>query len=250
VLPFKLGELSRPLLLDRGRQAGIGVTEAISGVALERLVDGLLICAMLFGGLALCEPRSVGMLADVRVVGWSMVAVFAVGLVVLLAASRDPDRAAGFVGAIVGVVHAGLADRIAGIVGRFAAAMRGVLALRRAVHFAAWSLIYWGVTVLQLWVVLHACGLELGLPEASAIVAIVGLSIQLPGGPVQAGTFQVGTGVALSLFLDPSVVEGAGSVFAAVMYLLQFVGAAVLALPGLLLLGASRRPPPPERSTV
>ena len=79
-------------------------------------------------------------------------------------------------------------------------------------------------------------------------VAIVGLSIQLPGGPVQAGTFQVGTGVALSLFLAPEAVEGAGSTFAAVMYLLQFVGAAVMALPGLLLLGS--RPDSPGASTA
>ena len=38
--------------------------------------------------------------------------------------------------------------------------------------------------------------------EAAALVATIGLSIQLPGGPAQAGSFQVGAIAGLSLFLD------------------------------------------------
>jgi uncharacterized membrane protein YbhN (UPF0104 family) len=244
VLPFKLGELSRPVLLDRGRQPGLRVTEAITGVALERLVDGLLICVMLFGGLALSQPRegldAMG-LADLRAVGLSMLGVFAVGLAVLLVSSRDPSRAASLARSLTSLFGAGLSDKAGSIVHRFAVATRGILELRRAARFAAWSVIYWGITTAQLWLVLQASGVPLGLAESAAIVAIVGLAIQLPGGPAQAGTFQAGTSVSLSLFLAPEVVAGAGSTFAAVMYLLQFFGAAVLALPGLALMASATR---------
>jgi hypothetical protein len=82
---------------------------------------------------------------------------------------------------------------------------------------------------------------ELGLAEAAVIVAVVGLSIQLPGGPAQDGTFQVGAAAGLSLFLDGDAVAGPGSTFAVVMYLLQFVGAAVMAIPGLFLMAAATR---------
>jgi hypothetical protein len=169
-----------------------------------------------------------------------MLGVLAVGLVGLVVAARDPrwwSELAGRIASVAGDKAEKLATRVTG---RFATTMRAVLDLRRSARFLLWSAAYWAVTVAQLWLVLRAAGVPVGVPEASAIVAIVGLSIQLPGGPAQAGTFQVGTSVALGLFLDPATVEGPGSTFAAVMYLLQFIGAAVVALPGLWLLARTR----------
>jgi hypothetical protein len=104
-----------------------------------------------------------------------------------------------------------------------------------------WSLVYWAITTFQLWLVLHACGVPLPPAAAAAVVAIVGLSIQLPGGPAQAGTFQIGASLALGLFLGEAELQGPGSTFAAAMYAMQLVGAAMVALPGLWLL---RRPGP------
>ena len=240
VLPLKLGELSRPILLTRGQQPGIRMTEAVGAVALERLVDGLLIVGMLFGGLALAQPYADGDLVDVRTIGATMFVVFAIGLATLVIAARDPERWSRFAARVAALVGERAEAFAARVTGRFATTMRAVLDLRRSARFALWSIAYWAVTVLQLWLVLHAVGLTLGVAEAAAIVAIVGLSIQLPGGPAQAGTFQVGTGVALGLFLDPAAVEGPGSTFAAVMYLLQFVGAGIVALPGVALLARAR----------
>jgi hypothetical protein len=236
VLPLKLGELSRPMLLARGRQPGLGMPEAVGGVALERLVDGLVIVGMLFGGLALSDPQLDGGLADVRAGGAVMLGVFLVGLVVLLLAARMPERAVSVAEAISGV----LGDRVRTFVGsavqRVAGTMRGVLTLERAGPFVLWSVAYWAITAGQLWLVLEACGIHLSPAAAAAIIAIVGLSIQLPGGPVQAGTFQVGAGTAVGLYLDDAMLVSHGSTFVTVMYILQFVGAAVMALPGLVLL--------------
>ena len=242
VLPLKLGELSRPLLLAKSQEPGLGLTEAISGVAAERLVDGLLICGMLFGGLALSEitPSAFGALADVRWVGQAFLGLFGVGLAVLALAARNPRRASASTRRILEGISPRLAQRVASVVERFALAFAGVLALRQAARFLAVSGVYWGVTVAQLWLVARGCGLELGPAEASAIVALVGLSIQLPGGPAQAGIYQFGSGVALSLFFSDAIVRDAGSAFTAIMYVLQFVGTAAMALPGLLLLARAR----------
>ncbi len=236
VLPLKLGELSRPMLLARGKQPGLGLPEAVSGVALERLVDGLIIVAMLFGGLALSEVRPGSGVADVRAVGAAMSVVFLVGLVTLLLAARVPERAVG-IAQMIGGVFGSRARGVAGaVVGRVASTMQGVLQLDHATPFIGWSIAYWAITAGQLWLVLAACGIHLSPAAAATIVAIVGLSIQLPGGPAQAGTFQVGTGLALGLYLDDAALQTAGSTFAAVMYVLQFAGAGVMALPGLALL--------------
>lgn len=241
VLPLKLGEVSRPLLLERGKQPGLGVPESVTGVALERLVDGLLIVGMLFGGLALRPPAPQADVGDLRTIGLSLTAVFVVGLLTLVLAARDPARAGAVALRLCGPLGDRFASRLARIVERFAGGMKGVLDLRQAFHFVAWSVAYWGITVGQLWLVLHATGLPLSIPEAAVIVAVVGLSIQLPGGPAQAGTFQVGTVLALGLFVDATAVAGAGSSFAAVMYMLQLGGAAVMAIPGVALMSSARK---------
>lgn len=235
VLPLKLGELSRPLLLVRAREPGVGMAEALSAVATERIIDGLMICGMLFGGLSLAPelaPGASGRLHEVQTVGQGLLVVFVVGLVVLMAAARDPQRAAQLWGRLPGV----LGSRGSALLLRVAGPVQPLWQARRALGLVGWSLAYWALTIFQLWLVLRGCGVYLGPAAAAAVVAIVGLSIQLPGGPAQAGTFQVGTGLALGLFLTESQLLGPGSSFAAVMYVLQFVGAAVVALPGIWLL--------------
>lgn len=240
VLPLKLGELSRPLLLARAREPGVGLPEALAAVATERIIDGLVICGMLFGGLATVTelgPDAQGHLPDVRAVGQGMVAAFVVGLGALLMAAWAPERIAGWVGRLPGR----WGDRAARVVRRVAEPVRPLLELRRAAPLVGWSLVYWGITTFQLWLVLQACGLHLPAAAAVAVVAIVGLSIQLPGGPAQAGTFQIGASLALGLFLDEAQLLGPGSTFAAAMYAMQLVGSGLVALPGLWLL---RRPEP------
>lgn len=238
-LPFKLGELSRPILIERGRAPGVGMPEAVSAVAMERLVDGVLICGMLFGGLALGHAAGVDAdrVGDVRAIGRGMLALFGVGLCVLLVGARAPSAAARLTTRIFSPIGPRIATRLGKITERVSGGVRGILALRQAFPFLAWSICYWAITTLQLWLVMAACGIEVGAAEAAAIVAIVGLSIQLPGGPAQAGTFQLGAGLALGLYLDDAALAGPGSSFAAIMYVLQLAGAGAMALVGAVLMG-------------
>jgi uncharacterized membrane protein YbhN (UPF0104 family) len=240
LLPFRLGELARPILLARGKQPGIGVTESLTGIAAERIIDGLVVCGMLFAGLAFSggvDSGTAGSLETVRHTGRLMLALFAVGLVVLLLAARHPEPASRIARVFVGRK---LGERVDDIAGRFAGAIRVLMKAGCGVPFVLISLAYWGVTAAQLWLVLFACGIDLGPAEAAAIVAIVALSIQVPGGPAQVGQFQVGMTVALSLFLAQAAVQGPGSSFALVMYFVQLGGAAAAAGVGALLLSMAR----------
>lgn len=240
-LPFKLGEFSRPLLLAREAQPGVGFSEALGAVAAERLIDGIIICGMLFLGLALADVRSPAQIVDVRSIGLGLLAVLAVSVGILVVAARNAERAgrvAGTIASVFGEAVGGFAERI---VQRSSATMHEVLVPRQGSRLALWSVVYWAITTLQMWLMMIGTGLELGLASAAAVVAIVGLSIQLPGGPAQAGTFHVGMTVALSLFLPGGVIGDSGSTFVAFMYLLQFFGAAAMAVVGLGLLARRRR---------
>lgn len=240
-LPLRLGELSRPLILARAGVPGLGLAEAVAAVAAERLLDGLLIVGMLFLGLAQAGTFSAefaGLLGSVERLGLYAGAAFAgllVGLAVL--ASVPAAWLARARGALAPLVGARLADFCLHLAG----ALRPVFTSGRGLALVAASLVYWALTVLQLWLVLRACGLGLGPAEAAAIVAVVGLSIQLPGGPAQVGSFQLGAALALRLFVDGPALRGAGATFGAAMYLLGLLGSGLLALPGLLLLARDRR---------
>jgi uncharacterized membrane protein YbhN (UPF0104 family) len=244
MLPFRLGELSRPLLLTRAREPGVGFAESVSAIAVERVVDGLVVVGMLFFGLALAGLRGdeLEAVAYVRGFGQLMALTFVVGLGVLLAAAARP---AALERIVARVLPGRLGERASAAAGRIAGTIAVLFDWRRGLPFVLWSLIYWGLTVTQLWLVLLACGLELGFADAAAVVAIVGLAIQLPGGPAQAGSFQLGVAAALGLLTGPEH-SAAASSFAALMYLLALAGAWLLALPGAWLLARARSAQDPE----
>lgn len=246
VLPLKLGEASRPLLLAQARQPGVGLAEAVAAVGLERVIDGLLICTMLFGGLAAAHAQTeafagADQLATVSRFGQGMGAIFLGALVCAVLAARAPAAW----GRGVARVFAPLSSRLGAVLGRvverLAETFAALLHARRLLALVLVSVGYWAVTVLQLWAVARASGLPLSAAAATATVAIIGLSIQLPGGPAQTGTFQVGAAAALSLFVDLARVGDPAHAFVATMFALPLLGAVVMAIPGAWLLARVRR---------
>ncbi|MDC0718052.1 lysylphosphatidylglycerol synthase domain-containing protein [Nannocystis bainbridge] len=248
LLPLRLGELSRPLLLARAGVPGLGLPEAIAAIASERLLDGLLVVGMLFLGLGLStafSPEFAALVGSVERFGLASGVVFAGLMLALGLLAFTPPRHHERLG---GLVRPVLGARLGEFVFHLAAALRPIFTSARGLFLLAASLVYWAVTLLQLWLVLRACGIDLGAGEAAVIVAIVGLSIQLPGGPAQVGSFQFGAALALQLFIGPADFAGPGASFGALMYLLGLLGALLLALPGLALLGRDRRRRPTDPS--
>jgi uncharacterized membrane protein YbhN (UPF0104 family) len=232
-------------LLTRASEPGVGFAESLSAIAVERVVDGLVVVGMLFFGLGFASlasgPDGADTIAYVRGFGRLMALTFVLGLAVLMAAATRPDVLERIVSR---TIPGRFGQRAAAAAGRVAATIAVLLDWRCGLPFLVWSLIYWSLTICQLWLVMLACGLTLGFADAAAVVAIVGLAIQLPGGPAQAGSFQLGMAAALGLLTAPTE-QAAASSFAALMYLLQLGGACVTALPGAWLLGRAR-PSPPE----
>lgn len=240
ILPLRLGEFSRPLLLARAKNEDLGFPEGLAAQASERIVDGLLIVGMLFGGLA-ASKAGLESGDHVRVIGAWMGGAFALASLVLLLMARVPARLESLVRRIV---PGALGQRLGSIGGRVAHALQPLFVARVGIPFLLASALYWAVTVLQLWALARAFDLGLSMAGAAAIVAIVGLSIQLPGGPAQLGSFQVGMATGLGLYLDATALAGPGASFAAAMYLTTVGGAALAAIPGLALLRRARRRAP------
>jgi uncharacterized protein (TIRG00374 family) len=238
-LPARLGEFVRPSLI---RQKGrLSASAALGTVAVERVVDGLMVSLFVFGALfSLRGPDAPGWMMPTA---YAALGVFTAALVFLIFAMRRPEATVDF------ALKASLANRIApraarAVRGKLLDMIRGLGVLRDPKNlavFVAWSLVYWVANGLTVYVMARAFGLELSVVGAYAVMGVVAVGIMLPNAPALAGQFQWFTLVGLSLYLGrdvmkddpPSALYVSAMLMATVHYLLQvawYVGMGALGL--------------------
>lgn len=225
-LPLRIGELARPLLL--AERNGIPVARSLGVVAVERVIDGLIVCGMFFAGAAGTTLGDAH--PTVRAVAWTTMALFAGGLVLLVVLAWRPAGLGATVQAALGRVAPRLADALA----RFATGVgEGLRQLPRAgalASFVVVTLAYWACNVGGMWLLARGIGLPLSIADATVLTAVMNLVLVAPGGPAQLGTFQGGVALGLALLVPDDVVRDQGSVFAFVLYLTQLGSIAVLGI--------------------
>ncbi len=236
-LPARLGEFVRPALL---RQKGhLSASAALGTVAVERIVDGLMVSAFVFGAFfALRGPDAPGWMMPTAYVA---LAAFASCFVFLVFALRRPEPTVRF------ALRASLVERFAPRLARVLEAkllelIRGFKVLhdrRNLAVFVGWSVIYWTANGLSLWVLARGFGLDLSLLGAFATMGLVAVGISLPNSPGLVGQYQWLTMLGLSLYLGPGVVDddtvlnGTALAYAIVLHMLQvvwYIGMGALAL--------------------
>lgn len=202
-LPARLGEFVRPGLL---RRRGISASAALGTVAVERIVDGLLISLLVFGTfVAARTPDSPGWMMPTA---YTALGVFSGALVFIVFAMWRPEPTVKFcmklsllprfAPRIAAVIEAKVLDMIRG----FAVLKDG----KQLAAFLVWSVIYWGANGLGVWVLARAFGLDLSLVGGFAVMGLVGVGISLPNSPGLVGQFQWFTLLGLSLYL-PGVMD-------------------------------------------
>jgi len=204
-LPARLGEFVRPGLL---RRRGISASAALGTVAVERIVDGLIISLFVFG--AFFAIRGPGAPDWMMPVAYTALGIFAAALAFLLFAMKQPDRTVAF------CIRLSLLDRFAPRIARVIEAklldmIRGFAVLRDVKNlttFCVWTIVYWSANGLAVWVLARAFHLELSLIGGFAVMGLVAVGISLPNSPGLVGQFQWFTLLGLSLYLGPEVMEG------------------------------------------
>ncbi|WP_434380011.1 lysylphosphatidylglycerol synthase transmembrane domain-containing protein [Melittangium boletus] len=222
VLPFRLGEFARPLLI--AQRSSIRRSAAMTSVVLERITDGMFVAALM-RVLLMFVPAEVPELRFVKLGANLMFAVFASGLVFLLFALWHQDTAVRLVRATVGRVAPPVADKMADVVDSFVGAMRQLPNRRQMAGFFLFTLIYWGVNGAGVAVLSRAFGesMSLTLFQAYVVNCVLVVGVMIPAAPGMMGTFQAAVKVGLSLFLPASVVNGSGLAYANVLWLCQTV---------------------------
>jgi uncharacterized membrane protein YbhN (UPF0104 family) len=222
VLPLRLGEFARPLFLAQKSEIGVG--QAIGAVALERVVDALFVCGLFFAVLPLLPEvdgeqavavewlRRVGMIAAAGLLGV---------LVVLLAMAMAPGTVGRLVEATLGRAIPPLAGKLGALARGIAEGLAALPSPRPLLWFLLATATYWTVNAAGTWLLARGCGLALSFPEALAIMAVLGLSLVIPGGPGQFGVFHYGLALGLGMFVSEELVRSHGSVFIFWMFITQ-----------------------------
>jgi hypothetical protein len=229
VLPLRLGEFARPLFL--AQKSKIGVGQAFGTVAIERVVDGLFVCALFFIALpflpevhgeqaaAVERLRTLGLLASAGLFGV---------LVVLVAMALAPGTVGRLVTATLGRLIPPLADKLARLASSVAEGLAALPSIGALLKFLAGTLAYWLTNALGTWLLARGCGLDVSFGAAVAMMSVLGISLLIPGGPGQIGIFHYGMFLGLSMFVSETVLHEQGSVFIFWMFVTQLSMGVVL----------------------
>jgi hypothetical protein len=203
-LPARLGEFVRPGLLRKGGYTT--ASAALGTVAVERIVDGLIISLLVFG--AFFARRGPDAPSWMMPIAYLAISGFGAALIFLVFAMWRPEPTVRFSLALTLLPR--FAPRLAGSIElKLLDMIRGFAALkdvRNLSLFLAWSAVYWSCNGLGVWLLAHGFGLDLSLVGAYATMALLGVGISLPNAPGLVGQFQalILYGFSIYLGFDPS----------------------------------------------
>ncbi len=229
VLPFRAGEVVRPVLI---RKKGHLTGWAASGtVGAERVCDGLFLSALLFLSLQIAKPLDPlpARIGDLPVpasvvpsAAYSALLLFAVAFVVMgifywrrTWARRMSER-------VVGLVSKPLAHWLADRVEQIADGLKFLTQPRYTIPFVATTAVYWLLNAASAWLLAWGCGFSsITYAQAFVNIGVLALGILLPNAPGFFGAFQISIYAGFAMYFSPAQVVGPGSVFVLLVYASQ-----------------------------
>lgn len=222
VMPFRLGELARPLLIaEHGK---IRPSAAMGSIVVERVVDGLCMALVLFIALFFSTPVDTApeQLAWARRGGVLVFCAFLAILAFIVLAYAKRAFAVGLVRAIVGRLSTKLADRLAGMLDAFIGGLRLVPDRRKIALFFALTLTYWTINGLGMQLLARGFGLHLDVAAAFTVLGILVIGVMIPAGPGMLGTFQGAVILGMELFFPGEAFKNAVFAYAWLLWAAQF----------------------------
>jgi glycosyltransferase 2 family protein len=246
-LPFRLGEFARPYYVVRQGQSRMSAV--VGTVAVERIVDGLVIAILLFTTyLFSLGPGSRSYPPVLAVSAWLALFGF-LGLTAFLAcALRWPNAAIRLV-LTVTFLEKLLPKTAAKMDDKLRALIQGFRALGHArdmLPFLFQTALYWAANGIGMWILARLMNLPIPLHAAFAAMAFTGVLITLPNAPGLVGQFHAGIVLALAAYLPESILTSVGGAYAIALHGIQFVWYVGLGLLALLFVGGDA----PLRSIV
>jgi glycosyltransferase 2 family protein len=227
LLPLRLGELARPLLVSRPTPESpvpLRRGETLATVVVERIIDSLAMGVLAVVSLhVLATTGNAAQYA--RQAAMLVTAGFSAVCVALTLAFLMRDRAVVLIRSMFSLLSPRLGERLARLVDGFILGLR-LGSVSRVTGFFLLTVFYWSLHVIGFWLVARAFGLELSLLMAGTVLACQVVGIMIPAGPGMVGTSQFFTQLGVSIFiagaLTGSEVGVRTAAYANTIWLLQF----------------------------
>jgi glycosyltransferase 2 family protein len=222
LMPFRTGEVLRPLLIQRDGK--ISAWAATGTIGAERIVDGLVVSGLLLVSLFFARP--IEPLHDVAkfVPGAAYVfaAVFLLAFLLMSLFYWQRRWARRMSEAVIGVISLKLARWISGRLEQVADGLGFLKNARYALPFLAITLVYWGLSGVSWWVLGRAAGLsELSVQQAFVAMGVLAIGITIPNTPGFFGQFQAAIYAGLGLYFTEEQIGSAGAVYVFLTYVNQ-----------------------------
>lgn len=197
VFPARLGEVVRLILVRNEPQGNSG--QAISAIAVERLLDLLFALITIGLGLALLGSTS-DLPAEVVTTLAVMIGFTIGGFMILLFASPLHPFIVRIVATILERLIPALAERLTSFVERTLASMRYLANPMRLIIVMGWTSLTWLLYVIFFQLTLQAFATNPEIGASLLATGFIALSIGVPSVPSYAGPFHVGAALALSTY--------------------------------------------------
>ncbi len=230
-LPVRLGEFVRPYYVVRGGQSRMSAV--LGTVAVERIVDGLLISILFFACYAAAPAGAYPPV--LRGAAWLSLLAFVTLTLFLVFALRWPEQTIRL--ALAVTLLSWLFPRLsARLSDKLGALIQGFRALRQPKDlfpFLIQTVLYWGSNGLGMWLLARMMNLDIPLVAAYAAMAFTGVLISLPNAPGLVGQFHYGVITAVEAYVPAATVASLGGAYAIALHGIQvawYVGVGFAAL--------------------
>lgn len=235
-LPVRLGEFIRPYYVVRTGQSRMSAL--LGTVAVERIVDGLLI-SILFFVCYMTAPMADTYGPALKLGAWVALLGF-LGLTIFLTSALAWTE-----GTIRLVLRFTLLAHLAPALGvRIADKLRALIKGFKVLHeprdlipFLLQTALYWGSNGLGMWLLARSMRLDLPPEAAFATMAFTGVVISMPNSPGLVGQFEYGVMRPLLLYLPAEIVERLGGAYAIALHGMQFLWYLAVGMLALLFVG-------------
>jgi len=218
-LPVRAGELIRPYLV--AREGRVRMSAAVGTVAVERIVDGLMLSILFFVSY-LASSQDV-FSRELRIGAWLSLLLF-VGLTTFLALAQiwtDATIELALRVTLLRRLAPASADRIAERIRSVIAGFKVMRDRRNFGLFLLQSLLYWGTNGFGMWILAVKMGLPISLGAAFTVMAVTGVVLSLPNSPGLVGQFHAAIKLGLAAYLPLALVNANGIAYAIVLHGIQ-----------------------------
>lgn len=232
VLPFRLGEVVR--IGTVARLGRVPFSAALSSVAIERVLDGLMVLGLLGAGFVLADlPVDSAIASKATLIG----VVFLVALVAAFAMAWRPSLPLGIAARLLPAGR--VRDGVTGILGRVLHGLGALRDPRRAAPVFGWTLLLWIVNAAGFWFAFKAFGIEVPFAGALIVQGMLVIGIALPSSPGYVGVFEAGIWFPLESFFG--IPKEVGFACALTFHVLSFIPITLLGAWSLVRTGLSVR---------